>query len=165
MVGPSGNDLVWLLVLPLFLSILLAILMLFTRNTFHVLVKVAFFNCAWLAFGIGLLERGIGLLMLVVFPWVLCLSFVIGWTLALWADRPFRPAKTTGSYSNLTIWPDLEHEEMSLRIASMRANGFTVRRTAPDQWSVNKPGGKVSHYYSIEEFLEFARRHCEKNSA
>lgn len=159
MVGPSGSDLVWLLILPLCVSILLAILMLFARNTFHVPVKVVLFNCAWLILGIVLLERGIGLLMLVVFPWVLCLSFVIGWILISWLDRPYRPTKASGSHSNHADWPDLDHEEMSRHIASMRAHGFTVRRTAPDQWAVNKPGGKISYCNSIEEFLVFARRH------
>ena len=163
MVGPSGGDLVWLLVIPVGASFLLAIAMLFSWRRFKMLLSVAVFNGVWLTFGIGLMQAGPVILMLLFFPWVICLSLIVGWIMVLRAEACSQSTKTGG---DPTSWPDLEHEEMSNLITAMRRDGLLVRRTGAAQLAVSKPDAQLVIYYnSIEEFLVFARKHCEKSSA
>lgn len=161
MVGPSGGDLAWLLIIPLGASFLLAIPMLFSWRTFRVLLHVAAFDAMYLVIGMATLENGLGILMLIFFPWVLCISLIVGW---LRVSPDGESTQSGYTERNPPSWPDLEHEELSNLITTMRRDGFTIRRVGLEQWGVSEPNVQlVKYYYSNEEFLSFARRHYGKD--
>jgi len=83
MFGPSQDELLLLLHLPLLISLAVALFMLFSRSTFAALIAALFLSAVWVAIAIGSLGTIVGAFMLMASAWAtllfVSLAFYVSW--------------------------------------------------------------------------------------